>query len=833
MNFGYAVLRKPRRTGRRHNLTSVIKKRVADYEEGSPDMDSPTEAVRGRTRDAEAQLSAAVTAKIEDGNIKAAIRMLCSEEKPAVDIEAAFLKLQERHPPAPADRHPFPDPGSTTPIQATEDEVLRAIRTFPAGSAGGPDGIRPQHVLDMVGCRETGAILLTSLTAFVNTLLEGNCPQTVAPILFGGNLIAIEKKNGGIRPIAIGYTWRRIAAKCANSHATSALADYLSPIQLGVGVPGGCEAAVHATRRYIESMPAGHCVVKLDFSNAFNSLHRDTMLKEASEKSPGVYRFLHLAYSQPSVLTYKGRSILSQEGLQQGDPLGASQFCSAIQPLLSSLGAPLVLGLMDDLTLGGEEKQVAADVQLVRQKGAEIGLQLNINKCEFINCTAASDEPIFQGFIHLVPSGATLLGAPLTTGAAMDEALLSRCSDLSRAAERLKAISAHDALLILRSSLSAPKLLYTIRSSPCAGHPALGAFDELLRGCVSNITNTDLTDTQWLQASLPVANGGLGIRRVASLAPSAFLASAAGTRDLQERILQRCPSPSDPRVDEVFSQWKASLGSPCPVVLNITKQHAWDKPCVSADVANLMEVLTDPRDRARLLAVSAPHGGAWLHALPISACGLRLDNEAIRVAVGLRLGTKLCEPHRCPCGAEVDTTGTHGLACRRSSGRSVRHHQINDMIWRALQRAGVPSVKEPAGLARTDGKRPDGLTLIPWRVGKCLTWDVTVTDTLAESYVNVTSMRQGGAAEGAAERKRDKYRDLTNTYLFVPIALETLGPISLEATDFLNGLGHRLSVCTGDDRETAFLYQRLSIAIQRFNSVAFLGTFETCVDADF
>jgi hypothetical protein len=286
-------------------------------------------------KDAEEQLRAAVMAKIEDGNIKAALRMLCSEEKPAVDAEAAFLKLQERHPPAPANRQSFPDPSSTTAIQVTEDEVLRAIRTFPAGSAGGPDGIRPQHVLDLVGCREAGGTLLTSLTAFVNMLLEGRCHQTVAPFLFGGNLIAIEKKNGGIRPIAVGYTWRRIAAKCANSHATSALVDYLSPLQLGVGVPGGCEAAVHATRRYVESMPTGHCVVKLDFSNAFNSLHRDAMLTEASERTPGIYKFLHLAYSRPSVLNYKGRSILSQEGVQQGDPLGASQFCSAIQPLLS------------------------------------------------------------------------------------------------------------------------------------------------------------------------------------------------------------------------------------------------------------------------------------------------------------------------------------------------------------------------------------------------------------------------------------------------------------------------------------------------------------------
>ena len=50
-----------------------------------------------------------------------------------------------------------------------------------------------------------------------------------------------------------------------------------------VGTPGGCEAAVHATRRFVESMPDDHCVVKLDFSNAFNSLHRDVMLEAVLE----------------------------------------------------------------------------------------------------------------------------------------------------------------------------------------------------------------------------------------------------------------------------------------------------------------------------------------------------------------------------------------------------------------------------------------------------------------------------------------------------------------------------------------------------------------------
>ena len=126
---------------------------------------------------------------------------------------------------------------------------------------------------------------------------------------------------------------------------------------------------------------------------------------------------------------------------------------------------------------------------------------------------------------------------------------------------------------------------------------------------------------------------------------------------------------------------------------------------------------------------------------------------------------------------------------------------------------------------RSDGKRPDGLTQIPWHAGKCMTWDVTVTDTLAESYLPATSSSGGSAAEGAANRKELKYQALARTHTFIPLAFETFGPINSKGVLFLNQLGRRLTANTGDLRETVFLFQRLSVTIQRFNAVCFNGSF--------
>jgi len=89
-------------------------------------------------------------------------------------------------------------------------------------------------LLDLVGCRESGAYLLASLTAFSNVLLSGKCHPDITSILFGGRFVALNKKSGGIRPIAAGFTLRRLhVSKCANPFTVSNLASFFAPRQLG------------------------------------------------------------------------------------------------------------------------------------------------------------------------------------------------------------------------------------------------------------------------------------------------------------------------------------------------------------------------------------------------------------------------------------------------------------------------------------------------------------------------------------------------------------------------------------------------------------------------
>ena len=190
----------------------------------------------------------------------------------------------------------------------------------------------------------------------------------------------------------------------------------------------------------------------------------------------------------------------------------------------------------------------------------------------------------------------------------------------------------------------------------------------------------------------------------------------------------------------------------------------------------------------------------------------------MRITVALRVGARICEQHRCRCGAAVDELGHHPLSCQYSAGRHPRHAALNDIVKRALTTAGIPSNLEPPGLDRGDGRRPDGMTVFPFKNGKPIVWDATCTDTFAETNILHCAVQPAYAANAAEAKKRNKYQNLTDRYLFQPIAVETTGVFGDNTRTFLKELGRRMAAETGDRREGAWLRQRISIAVARGNT---------------
>ena len=430
-----------------------------------------------------------------------------------------------------------------------------------------------------------------------------------------------------------------------------------------------------------------------------------------------------------------------------------------------------------------------------------------------------------------------LLGAPIGGEQSVEKVLSSKLEQLRRLSERMSLLNVHDALFLLKNCFALPKLTYTLRCAPCYRHVSLlSEYDAVIRSTLQSVLNIALSDESWDQATLPVANGGLGIRRATDIALPAFLSSVAGSQTLMNQLLPHklhgVSGTNEPSFTAAVSEWQSRTNSTSVQLPFAASQKVWDVPLVKVQEVKVLSAAPDQTGRARLIAAAAPHSGAFLHARPCSSLGTRLDNSSLRIVVALRLGAPICLPHVCVCGASVDSMGRHGLSCRKSAGRLSRHSAVNDLIKRALMSAEIPSRLEPKSLSQHDNRRPDGLSLIPWSNGKCLAWDFTCPDTLAPSHLNSAVTGPGIVANEAEVKKRCKYACLSPIYNFVPVAVETLGGLGEEACHFMQELGRRITSVTGERRATEFLMQRLSVAIQRGNASCILGTVNLSTDCN-
>ena len=260
------------------------------------------------------------------------------------------------------------------------------------------------------------------------------------------------------------------------------------------------------------------------------------------------------------------------------------------------------------------------------------------------------------------------------------------------------------------------------------------------------------------------------------------------------------------------------------IPVHVSNQRSWDNLLISQKIESL--TFDSQLDKARFLASTVKESNSWLAALPSKSIGTLLDNNTFRISIALRIGTDICSRHKCVCGEFVSEDGTHGLSCLYSAGRIARHSEFNNIMHRSLKTGNFPSMREPPGMFRDDKKRVDGVTLIPWCNGQMLVWDATCSDTLAPSYLGLSSKKAGSVARKAADVKLNRYKELSDQgYFILPFAVETLGPWCEEAIRFVDILCNLISERTGETRCKAYLKQRIGIALQRSNAACVMGTF--------
>ena len=134
-------------------------------------------------------------------------------------------------------------------------------------------------------------LLPAIVTSLMNYLISGKAPSCLAPWVCGAPLTALIKKGGGVRPIAVGEVIRRLASRLCCLVVRPSLPNVFLPYgQVGVGISGGLEAAIHVTRRYIfqHASDSTIALLKVDMKNAFNECSRSAFFDRVAIDFPAI-----------------------------------------------------------------------------------------------------------------------------------------------------------------------------------------------------------------------------------------------------------------------------------------------------------------------------------------------------------------------------------------------------------------------------------------------------------------------------------------------------------------------------------------------------------------
>ena len=215
-----------------------------------------SQAVSGRTRSSVQRLfgqpgndqdvDAVNSAKrlVTEKQIRRAAQRLHSTTAMA-DLTDATVRAQlvRLHPPLPDGAVIPARPGGSSAIILEDDEEMRRLlRSSNNGSAGGPSGWAGNMLSSLVESALCRAGIITLLSDIVNN----NLPDQARQYLLSSRMVGLSKPDRGVRPIAIGEVFYRLAAVLAVRRVTAAASALLVPHQYGIGVASGAERILHS-----------------------------------------------------------------------------------------------------------------------------------------------------------------------------------------------------------------------------------------------------------------------------------------------------------------------------------------------------------------------------------------------------------------------------------------------------------------------------------------------------------------------------------------------------------------------------------------------------------
>ena len=757
------------------------------------------------------------------------------------DESAATLReMQSKHPQSAPPVIPTTD---VAPLSFAPSQVLEACTTFHKGTAAGPCGLRPEHLMIMLKASPANRVAKaeTQLTRLVNKMAKGDVPAAVSPYLCGARLIAAKKTSGDLRPIAVGNLLRRLTSKLFAKAVNDRMENLLAPHQLGVGVRGGCEAAVHAVRKASTDNP-GKWVLQLDLENAFNCVDRGHVLNEVATLLPDCLAWTVSCYGSPSFLQFGKNTITSSSGVQQGDPFAAVCFALVLQPVIKAVEAEVPtlasnVWLHDDGTAVGNKEELQQVVDIVKRDGPPRGLHLQPDKSTVWSPSPIAPGvkyPLGRGIKQIEESGIKLLGAPIGSDEFISKFIQKRIEKIRTITSELPSLhQPHLEFVLLRSCLSLPKISYLLRTTNTSQfQPLLREFDSITREALNRILGGPASDEAWAQAKIPISMGGLGLRAAEDHSSVAFSISLLSAQPIVQTLLHEEEAEPISLPAQLLQDVTAKVGAEEEVTSEFFQNYTQKMLSSKVDLHNqhlLIEQLKaqgSTREVARFSSVSIKdaHAADYLSVVPSPGLGLLLRPSEFVAAIRYRLGHPVFgSDGPCPaCGRPSDRFGDHALNCAWQGERIARHNALRDTLYSAAVKAALGPTKEGQYLIPGEGGKPADVFIPRHSGGKDAALDVTVVNPLQAALVHQAAQTPGHALSVAHKRKMDKSWQPCNQQgiVFLPLAVESLGAWHKSAIQEVKKLGSLLARHTGEEEAitTKHLFQQLSLALVKGNA---------------
>jgi hypothetical protein len=439
-------------------------------------------------------------------------------------------------------------PAGISPIILEDDDNMRRlIRSSNNGSAGGPSGWAGNMLSSLVESDLCRAGIITLLSDIVNN----NLPDQARQYLLSSRVVGLAKPDNGVRPIAIGEVFYRLAAVLAVRRVTAVASTLLMPHQYGIGVASGAERILHSMQHTLTDKQRRLAALKCDISNAFNCCNRALLLERlySTPELSALYSIADFAYSTPSTLLLErgdGDSIQSSNGVRQGDPLSTLLFCLYMRDVYASVAAAADVTLyafVDDLHVVGEPREVMKAFAALETALPAVSLTCNTSKSHFayfhgeqaplmratLDTLAAHNITVHEDHMEVV--GAVLGRDEQAVREGLAHVRQQASNDAFFRRLLLDEMPVQSAMLLLRQCM-VPQLNYLLRCTPpsCIADTCAEFDAQVLSAAVDKLDITDeeaaAPDTARL-LSARLKDGGFGLTSAALASPGAYLGSLA------------------------------------------------------------------------------------------------------------------------------------------------------------------------------------------------------------------------------------------------------------------------------------------------------------------